>query len=137
LERIAQRAGYEFGPLREVMLVNENAITAVAAKVEEAVWNLEGKRIALLGLSFKAGTDDVRSAPALALARRFADAGAVVGGTRSDGCGRGESGGSGARDLRRCLRGGHGRDGQRGRLSGKSLADELRERTDRRWAVVP
>jgi UDPglucose 6-dehydrogenase len=78
LERIAQRAGYEFGLLREVMLVNENAITAVAAKVEEAVWNLEGKRIALLGLSFKAGTDDVRTAPALALARRFADAGAIV-----------------------------------------------------------
>jgi UDPglucose 6-dehydrogenase len=78
LQRIAERAGYDFGLLREVMLVNEQAVTAVAAKVEEAVWNLEGKRIALLGLAFKAGTDDVRGAPALALARRFADEGAVV-----------------------------------------------------------
>jgi UDPglucose 6-dehydrogenase len=78
LERIAERAGYDFGLLRAVMLVNEDAVAAVAAKVEEAVWNLEGKRIALLGLAFKSGTDDVRSSPALILARRFADAGAVV-----------------------------------------------------------
>jgi UDPglucose 6-dehydrogenase len=78
LLRIAERAGYDFGLLREVMLVNEQSVTAVAAKVEEAVWNLEGKRIALLGLAFKAGTDDVRGAPALALARRFVDEGAIV-----------------------------------------------------------
>jgi UDPglucose 6-dehydrogenase len=78
LERIAERAGYDFGLLREVGRVNEEAITAVAAKVEEAVWNLEGKRIAFLGLAFKVGTDDVRSAPALTLARRFAGEGAVV-----------------------------------------------------------
>ena len=78
LERIAERAGYDFGLLRAVMLVNEDAVAAVAAKVEEAVWNLEGKRIALLGLAFKSGTDDVRSSPALILARRFAGEGAVV-----------------------------------------------------------
>jgi UDPglucose 6-dehydrogenase len=78
LERIAQRAGYDFRLLRAVMQVNEEAVAAVAAKVEEAVWNLEGKRIALLGLAFKAGTEDVRGAPALALARRFATEGATV-----------------------------------------------------------
>jgi UDPglucose 6-dehydrogenase len=42
------------------------------------VWNLEGKRIALLGVAFKAGTDDVRSAPALALARTLLAAGATL-----------------------------------------------------------
>jgi UDPglucose 6-dehydrogenase len=78
LERIAERAGYDFALLRSVMVVNEQAVAAVAAKVEEAVWNLEGKRIALLGLAFKAGTEDVRGAPALVLARRFADEGASV-----------------------------------------------------------
>jgi UDPglucose 6-dehydrogenase len=78
LERIAERAGYDFGLIREVGRVNEEAVSAVAAKVEEAVWNLEGKRIALLGLAFKVGTDDVRCAPALTLARRFTEEGAVV-----------------------------------------------------------
>ena len=42
------------------------------------MWNLEDKRIALLGLSFKPGTDDVRFSPALALARRLLDEGATV-----------------------------------------------------------
>jgi UDPglucose 6-dehydrogenase len=42
------------------------------------VWNLEEKRIALLGLSFKPGTDDVRFAPALTLARRLLEDGARV-----------------------------------------------------------
>lgn len=78
LGRISERAGYDFALLREVSRVNEEAVSAVAAKVEEAVWNLEGKRIAILGLAFKPGTDDVRTAPALALARRFASEGAVV-----------------------------------------------------------
>lgn len=78
LERIAERAGYDFGLIREVARVNEEAVKAVAAKVEEAVWNLEGKKIALLGLAFKVGTDDMRCAPALTLARRFAGEGAVV-----------------------------------------------------------
>lgn len=78
LERIAERAGYDFALLREVTRVNEEAVLVVASKVEEAVWNLEGKRIALLGLAFKPGTDDVRSAPAIALARRFASEGATV-----------------------------------------------------------
>ena len=80
LERIAERAGYDFGLLRSVMLVNEEAVAAVAAKVEEAgrPGTSKGKWIALLGLAFKAGTDDVRGSPALALARRFADEGAVV-----------------------------------------------------------
>jgi UDPglucose 6-dehydrogenase len=78
LERIAERAGYDFGLIREVGRVNEEAVKAVAAKVEEAVWNLEGKRIAFLGLAFKVGTDDIRCAPALTLARRFTEEGAVV-----------------------------------------------------------
>jgi UDPglucose 6-dehydrogenase len=48
------------------------------ARVEEAVWNLEGKRIALLGLAFKPDTDDVRSSPAVALAARLLEGGAQV-----------------------------------------------------------
>jgi UDPglucose 6-dehydrogenase len=68
LERVADRLGYNFGLLREAALVNDEALVAVLQKVEEAVWNLEGKTVALLGLAFKSGTDDVRGAPAMALA---------------------------------------------------------------------
>ncbi len=39
---------------------------------------LEGKRIGLLGLAFKAGTDDIRDSPALALAKALREAGAAI-----------------------------------------------------------
>lgn len=75
-ERLAARLGYDFPILREVVRINEEAIEATFRKVEDAVWNLEGKRVALLGLAFKPGTDDVRFAPALILAERLLGAGA-------------------------------------------------------------
>ena len=59
--------------LSEVERLNEEAVEAVAAKLREALWNLEGKRIAILGLAFKPDTDDVRFSPALALARLLLD----------------------------------------------------------------
>ena len=77
-ERLADHLGYDFPLLREVERLNEEAVSAALDKVREAVWNLEDKRIALLGLSFKPETDDVRFSPALALARRLLDEGATV-----------------------------------------------------------
>lgn len=78
LERVADRLGYDFGLLREASRVNDEALVAVLRKVEEAVWNLEGKIVTLLGLAFKSGTDDVRGAPAMALAERLHREGAHV-----------------------------------------------------------
>jgi len=78
LQRVSRTAGYEFGLLDEVVLLNEQAIEAVAATIETAVWNLEGKTVALLGLTFKAGTDDIRESPAVALARRLLERGSHV-----------------------------------------------------------
>ncbi|HYY08637.1 MAG TPA: UDP-glucose/GDP-mannose dehydrogenase family protein [Actinomycetota bacterium] len=78
LRQLAARNGYTFDLLSEVARVNEEAVTRVVTKLEDLLWNLEGKRIALFGLAFKAGTDDVRSAPPLALARLLIDAGAEV-----------------------------------------------------------
>ncbi|HWL90383.1 MAG TPA: UDP-glucose/GDP-mannose dehydrogenase family protein [Actinomycetota bacterium] len=78
LERLAARLGYRFGLLKEVERVNAEAVEALAERVEDALWNLEGKRIGILGLAFKPDTDDVRSSPAVALARRLLDGGAVV-----------------------------------------------------------
>jgi UDPglucose 6-dehydrogenase len=78
LRRLSERLGYPFPLLAEVERLNTEAVDAVAAKVEESLWNLEGKRIALLGLSFKPGTDDVRFSPSLALAERLLASGAHV-----------------------------------------------------------
>jgi UDPglucose 6-dehydrogenase len=77
-ERLAHRLGYDFPLLRDVARINDQAVEATFDKVRDALWNLDGKRVALLGLAFKPGTDDVRFAPALALARRLLDAGASV-----------------------------------------------------------
>lgn len=68
-DRFASKLGYAFPLLREVARINDEAVEAVLDKIREALWILDGKRVALLGLAYKPGTDDVRFAPALALAR--------------------------------------------------------------------
>lgn len=77
-DHLASSVGYEFGLLREVAGINEEAVEAAVGKVRDALWNLEGKRVALFGLSFKPQTDDVRFSPALAVARSLIAAGAEV-----------------------------------------------------------
>ncbi len=77
-EHLASSVGYDFGLLREVARINDQAVDTVVAKVRDALWNLEGKRVALLGLSFKPDTDDVRFSPAIGVARRLIEAGAEV-----------------------------------------------------------
>jgi UDPglucose 6-dehydrogenase len=77
-DRLSSRLGYDFGLLREVERINDEAIEAAVEKVRDALWNLEDKRVALLGLSFKPRTDDVRLSPALALARRLIAEGAAT-----------------------------------------------------------
>lgn len=77
-ERLASQANYDFPLLREIQRINDEAIEAILHKVRDGLWNLETKRVALFGLAFKPGTDDIRFAPALALARRLIAEGASV-----------------------------------------------------------
>ena len=77
-EQLAADAGYDFALLRAVADINEDTVNAAVAKVEGALWNLEDKRVSILGLAFKPGTDDVRFSPALELAKRLIDKGASV-----------------------------------------------------------
>jgi UDPglucose 6-dehydrogenase len=77
-DHLASSLGYDFAMLREVARINDEAIDATVEKVRDALWNLEDKRVALLGLAFKPGTDDVRIAPALMLAQRLRELGATV-----------------------------------------------------------
>jgi UDPglucose 6-dehydrogenase len=77
-ERLAAGSGYDFPLLREIGRLNQEAMDGALSKIREGLWNLEDKTIGLLGLSFKPGTDDVRFAPALALARQLLAEGARV-----------------------------------------------------------
>jgi UDPglucose 6-dehydrogenase len=79
LIRIAEDHDYDFALLREVVLANEAQFDAVADQVRVAAGgSLAGARIAAWGLTFKAGTDDLRESPALAVLRRLRDAGAEL-----------------------------------------------------------
>ncbi len=77
-ERLARSLHYDFPLLREIARINEEAVDAAFDKVTDAVWNIEGKTVTLLGLSFKPQTDDVRLSPALSLAKKLLEAGATV-----------------------------------------------------------
>ena len=78
--KIAEKSGYDFALLKEVERINERRRDWVVEKLTRALWILRGKRIGLLGLAFKPDTDDVRQAPALAIARRLLEEGATVSG---------------------------------------------------------
>jgi UDPglucose 6-dehydrogenase len=77
-EHLADRLGYPFPMLGEIARINGETIQAAIAKIRDLVWNLEGKRVGLLGLSFKPDTDDIRFSPALNLARHLITEGATV-----------------------------------------------------------
>ncbi|MBI4376390.1 MAG: UDP-glucose/GDP-mannose dehydrogenase family protein [Elusimicrobia bacterium] len=66
---ISKQKGYDFSLLKAVKEVNEHQKAWVMRKVEENLWNLEGKTIALLGLAFKPHTDDMRFAPSVDIIR--------------------------------------------------------------------
>jgi UDPglucose 6-dehydrogenase len=68
---VARELGYEFGLLKEVHCVNEEQRFRFLKKVRSALWTLKGKRLAVLGLSFKGGTDDIRESPAIAIIREL------------------------------------------------------------------
>jgi UDPglucose 6-dehydrogenase len=62
---IASELGYDFGLLRETDRINREAKQWPLTQLRRLLWNVDGKRIAVLGVAFKPGTDDVRDAPAL------------------------------------------------------------------------
>ena len=62
---VARECGYEFRLLDEVMRINEDQRHRFLRKVRNALWTLRGKRLGVLGLAFKGGTDDIRESPAI------------------------------------------------------------------------
>ena len=64
---VASAAGYDFRLLDEVMRINDDQCRRFIAKVRNALWILKGKRLAVLGLAFKGGTDDIRQSQAIVI----------------------------------------------------------------------
>ncbi len=62
---IADKLGYNFAMLKEVQRVNKSQREHLMQKVRHELWVVQDKKIAVLGLAFKPGTDDVREAPSL------------------------------------------------------------------------
>lgn len=63
--KISETIGYDFELLKAVRNINEHQKRSFAQKIHKALWVVKGKTIAVLGLSFKPDTDDMRYAPAL------------------------------------------------------------------------
>jgi len=70
--------GYAPSILRATVEVNKVQRASAVRKLQRELHLLKGRRIALLGLTFKPGTDDLRDAPALDIARRLLAAGVVL-----------------------------------------------------------
>lgn len=73
----AAEAGYDYRLLSSVVAANDAQFDRIVDKVARRV-RIDGARIALFGLAFKAGTDDTRDSPALEIGRRLIAAGAAV-----------------------------------------------------------
>jgi UDPglucose 6-dehydrogenase len=78
LKQLAGNSGYHFQLLTSVIEVNELQKRRVIGKLQKHLGSLVGKRVALLGLAFKANTDDMREASSLVLAARLQADGATV-----------------------------------------------------------
>jgi UDPglucose 6-dehydrogenase len=70
--------GYGSALLQATVEVNQAQRAAAVRKLQRELRVLKGRRIGILGLAFKPGTDDLRDAPALDIARRLIAAGCVV-----------------------------------------------------------
>jgi UDPglucose 6-dehydrogenase len=75
----ADEAGYDFSMLRSVIDVNHLQRDRMVAKLRAAAGgSLDGVRVGVWGLTFKANTDDLRDSPAVYVVRRLVEEGAVV-----------------------------------------------------------
>lgn len=79
LVHIAEDAGYDFEMLKQVIEANTQQFELTADRVEHHLGrSVDGVRIGVWGLTFKANTDDLRESPALEVAGRLQERGAVL-----------------------------------------------------------
>ena len=79
LEKTSTDSGYEFRLLSSVIAVNDDQKLVLAKKIYDYFFNdLNGKKIAIWGLSFKPNTDDIREAPSLYIIDKLLSLGAKI-----------------------------------------------------------
>jgi len=78
LAKASSDSDYDFKILKSVMEVNAEQKTKLIPHIKKHFGNLEGKTIAVWGLSFKPHTDDIREAPALYNIEELLAAGAII-----------------------------------------------------------
>ncbi|HEX9731923.1 MAG TPA: UDP-glucose/GDP-mannose dehydrogenase family protein [Thermoanaerobaculia bacterium] len=76
--QLARQKGLSFRIIEAVLAANEATKTRMLGKVRDALGGLDGKTVAVLGLSFKPDTDDIRESPALSILDGLLAAGARV-----------------------------------------------------------
>ncbi len=75
---VARENGCHFGLLDETARVNEEQRNRFIRKVRKALWTLKGKKLAVLGLAFKNGTDDLRESPAVGIIKSLLKEGCAI-----------------------------------------------------------
>lgn len=75
---LAEEYGKDFSLLKQVEAINESRAEMFVKKLRSALWVLHDKTIAVLGLSFKAGTDDTRESPSLRIVDALRKEGATL-----------------------------------------------------------
>src|SRR5215469_5945364 len=75
---VAEQMGVDFNLLSEVEKINAQQKRRFLSKVRSALWTLRGKRLAVLGLSFKGETDDIRESPAIDMVEMLLGEGCCV-----------------------------------------------------------
>lgn len=74
----SNRVGCRTPMLRTVEQLNRKRISSIIDKLKNMIGKVSGKRIAILGLAFKAGTDDVRESPSIRLIQQLRKEGARI-----------------------------------------------------------
>ena len=76
--KLAESLGYRFKIVESVIEVNERQKMLMVDKIEKILGNLEGKRLGILGLTFKPNTDDIRESPAIRIIEILLAKGALI-----------------------------------------------------------
>ena len=76
--QIAKEQGYDFKIVNAVLDVNKEQRTKMVEKIKSVLKDLNGKTIAVLGLSFKPNTDDMRDSPAIDIIEGLKKEGAKI-----------------------------------------------------------